>query len=57
MPTPAQDKRSDAALGQAIAQLLAPLARLAVARGLTFPLVKELLKQEFVRAARHRQAR
>jgi len=55
MPTPAQDKRSDAALGQAIAQLLAPLARLAVARGLTFPLVKELLKQEFVRAARQAQ--
>lgn len=45
----------DAALTHAVAQLLGPLARLAVARGLTFPVMKELLKQAFVRAARQAQ--
>jgi len=55
MRPPDQDPRIDAALTSAIAQLLGPLARLAVARGLTFPAFKELLKQEFVRAARETQ--
>lgn len=52
MRAPAKNSRNDAALTAAIEQLLAPLARLAVARGLAFPTFKELLKQEFVRAAR-----
>ena len=52
MPAPAKDSRNDAALTAAIEQLLAPLARLAVARGVAFPTFMELLKQEFVRAAR-----
>jgi hypothetical protein len=55
MRPPAKDPGIDAALTRAIANLLAPLARLAVARGLTFPTIKELLKQEFVRAAREAQ--
>jgi len=55
MRPPAKTPRHDAALTAAIEQLLGPLARLAVARGLTFPLFKELVKQEFVRAARQAQ--
>jgi len=55
MRPPGKDPRDDAALMGAIALLLGPLARLAVARGLTFPAIKELLKQEFVRAARDAQ--
>jgi len=55
MRPPGKDPRDDAALTGAIALLLGPLARLAVARGLTFPAIKELLKQEFVRAARDAQ--
>jgi hypothetical protein len=42
---------ADDALPRAVTQLLAPLARLAVARGLKFPDIKELLKQAFVHAA------
>ena len=55
MRSPNKDPRVDVALTSAIARLLGPLARLAVARGLTFPVFKELLKQEFVRAAREAQ--
>jgi Family of unknown function (DUF6502) len=55
MRAPAKNPRHDAALTSAVEQLLGPLARLAVARGLSFPVVKELLKQEFVRAARQAQ--
>lgn len=39
-------------LTRAMAQLLGPLARLAIARGVKFPQVQELLKQAFVLAAR-----
>lgn len=55
VPKPAPDDRSDAALTRAIVQLLGPLARLAIARGLPFPQLKELLKREFVQAARGTQ--
>ncbi|MDP1693835.1 MAG: DUF6502 family protein [Burkholderiaceae bacterium] len=55
MRAPGKDPRDDAALTRAIEQMLGPLARLAIARGLTFPALKELLKQEFVRAARAAQ--
>jgi hypothetical protein len=51
-----QKTRSDdddrAALARAVGLVLGPLARLAVERGLTFPALKEILKQELVRAAR-----
>ncbi len=43
------------ALLRAMVQLLGPLARLAVERGLKFPEVQELLKQAFVTAARAAQ--
>ena len=56
MRTPAQAPRDDTALANAVEQMLGPLARLAVARGLAFPAFKELLKQEFVRAARQAQS-
>jgi hypothetical protein len=55
MRSPTKPPHHDAALKAAIEQLLGPLARLAVARGVTFPLFKELVKQEFVRAARQAQ--
>lgn len=55
MRSPRHDIRSDGALTGAIVRLLRPLARLAIARGLTFPVIKELLKQEFVHAAREAQ--
>jgi Family of unknown function (DUF6502) len=55
MRSPRNDVRSDGALTGAIVRLLRPLARLAIARGLTFPVIKELLKQEFVHAAREAQ--
>jgi Family of unknown function (DUF6502) len=42
----------DQALERAIEQLLAPLARLAIGRGIKFPQMQELLKQAFVQAAR-----
>jgi hypothetical protein len=45
----------DAALREALALLLAPLARLAVARGLRFGAVEEMLRQAFVHAAREAQ--
>ena len=45
----------DAALKLALARLMAPLARLAVAQGLPFPATEELLKQAFVQAARDAQ--
>lgn len=48
-PSPKTDPQE--ALQRAVEQLLEPLARLAVERGLKFPEVKELLKQAFVRAA------
>jgi hypothetical protein len=40
------------ALEQTLEQLFAPLARLAIERGLKFPQVKELLKRAFLQAAR-----
>jgi hypothetical protein len=54
-PAAAPDVRADAALTQALAQLLAPLAQLAVVRGLPYAAVVELLKRAFVRAAREAQ--
>jgi hypothetical protein len=47
-PAPA----ADAALAEAIERVLLPLARLAVARGQPFPVLQELMKRAFVRAAR-----
>ena len=55
MQSPVTDTMHDGALARAIAHLLGPLARLAVSRGLTFPVVRELLKQAFVQAARQAQ--
>lgn len=55
MGVPANPSRIDAALTTAIVRLLRPLARLAIARGLTFPVLRELLKQSFVQAARDAQ--
>jgi hypothetical protein len=43
---------SEAALSQAFDALLAPLARLAVARGMRFAVAEELFKHAFVHAAR-----
>jgi hypothetical protein len=51
MRAPSPKTAPDEALQRAVTQLLAPLARLAVARGLKFPEIKELLKQAFVHAA------
>jgi hypothetical protein len=51
MRTPIPKAEPEQALQRAVAQLLEPLARLAVARGLKFPELKELLKQAFVHAA------
>jgi Family of unknown function (DUF6502) len=51
MRAPSPKAEPSRALQRAVAQLLEPLARLAVARGLKFPEVKELLKQAFVQAA------
>ena len=55
MPAPEPEPRTDAALLRALARLLAPLARLAVASGLSFARVEELLKHAFVQAARGAQ--
>jgi hypothetical protein len=52
-PTPLP--ATDDALQQALVRLLGPLARLSVARGLSFTAVEELLKQAFVQAARQAQ--
>lgn len=52
MPSRRKDPQDHEALLGAMQHLLGPLAQLAVARGLTFPVLKELLKQELVRAAR-----
>jgi hypothetical protein len=43
--------RQKQALGEALRTLLAPLARLAVSRGLPFSAVEEMLKEAFVQAA------
>jgi hypothetical protein len=43
---------ADAALGEALERLLAPLARLCLARGLRFAAVEEMLKRAFVETAR-----
>jgi len=51
----AKDSRDAAALAHALEQVLGPLARLAVARGLSYPQLTDLLKQELVRAARAAQ--
>jgi hypothetical protein len=50
-PAPA----ADAALAEALERVLLPLARLAVARGQPFPVLQELMKRAFVRAAREMQ--
>lgn len=47
---------ADAALGEALDLLLAPLARLCLARGLTFAAAVEMLKHAYVRAAREAHA-
>ncbi|MBL8287689.1 MAG: hypothetical protein JNL85_06885 [Rubrivivax sp.] len=47
----AQGSPEGRALHEALAQLLAPVAHLAVARGLPFAAVQEMLKQAFVEAA------
>jgi len=46
------DRDVEQALMAAMAQVLQPLARLAVARGLKFPQIQEILKQAFVDQAR-----
>jgi hypothetical protein len=46
---------AERALQQALQRLLAPLARLAVARGVPFAVVEEMLKHGFVQAARDAQ--
>jgi len=51
-PTPDATER---ALQKALQRLLAPLARLAVARGVPFAVVEEMLKHGFVQAARDAQ--
>lgn len=51
MRAPSPKTAADEALQRAVTQLLTPLARLAVAKGLKFPEIKELLKQAFVHAA------
>jgi hypothetical protein len=43
---------SHAALGEALEQLLAPVAQLCLARGVRFAMVEEVLKKAFVAAAR-----
>jgi Family of unknown function (DUF6502) len=55
MRAPAKDTRDETALAHALEQVLAPLARLAVARGLSYPQLTDLLKQALVRAARAAQ--
>lgn len=54
MPKVAATEDPEQALERVFAQALAPLARLAVERGMKFPQVQELLKQAFVQAARAR---
>ena len=57
-PPPMKSPNPDAteqALQLALQRLLAPLARLAVARGVPFAVVEELLKHGFVQAARDAQ--
>jgi Family of unknown function (DUF6502) len=49
---PNAESGTDAALLEALARVLAPAARLAVARGLPFAAVEELFKRAFIRAAR-----
>jgi hypothetical protein len=56
MPSRRKVPKEDDALTRAVALVLGPLARLAVARGLTFPALKEILKQALVRAAREGQS-
>jgi len=51
MPAARSKADQNEALRHAVAQLLGPLARLAVERGLKFQELKELLKQAFVNAA------
>lgn len=49
--TPAPVPGAEPALREAIRAILEPLARLAVARGLPYPVVEEMLKESFVRSA------
>jgi hypothetical protein len=54
MNRPPNRSEGELALERVLAELLAPLARLAIERGVKFPRVQELLKQAFVHAARAR---
>lgn len=49
--TPVPDPAADSALVSALRRVLAPLARLMLARGMTLPLAVELLKRVFVETA------
>jgi hypothetical protein len=52
-PTPADaDASADAALKDALERVMAPLAQLCLARGLTFGVVEEMLKRAFVESVR-----
>jgi hypothetical protein len=51
MNKPGPESSSDAALQQALERVLGPVARLAVARGLSVTVVEELLRRAFVHAA------
>lgn len=55
MPKATPSAAVDAALIESLERVLVPLARLAVARGQPYPVVQELLKRSFVRAARDMQ--
>ena len=55
MPAPPPSGAGGAALSGALAALLAPLAELAVARGVPFAAVEEMFKAAFVDAARRAQ--
>lgn len=55
-PDPAADA-SSAALSEALEQLLTPIARLCLARGLRFAVVEEILKKAFVATARDASAK
>ena len=54
-PAPPPPGAGGAALSSAIASLLAPLAELAVARGLPFAAIEDMFKAAFVEAARRAQ--
>lgn len=55
-PAKTSQPEPDQALTQSVERLLAPLAALCVAKGVSYPAATELLKRAFVRAARDTQA-